>query len=102
MDLMEYTNVQILRMLGPRFRSYRLALNMTQKEMALRSGMSEATLRKFESGRLDNMNMTNFMSLLRQIGKINCLDELLPEMPESPYYNPKRMRASNEKSVVDR
>jgi len=86
MDLREYSNTQILRMLGPRFRTYRLASGYTQKEMAAKAGMSEATLRKFENGRLDNMTMTNFMSLLRQIGKIGMIDELLPDMPESPYY----------------
>jgi len=94
MDFSEFSNTQILRMLGPRFRSYRLAVNMTQKEMALRAGLSEATLRKFENGRIDNMNMTNFMTLLRQIGKLDKLDDLLPEMPESPYYSASRKRAS--------
>lgn len=94
MDLREYSNAQILRMLGPRFRSYRLALDCKQKDMADKAGMSEATLRKFENGHLDNMNMNNFMSLLRQIGKLNELDKLLPEMPESPYYNKTRARAT--------
>jgi len=95
MDLREYSNTQILRMLGPRFRSYRLALNITQKEMAERAGISEATLRKFENGHLDNMTMTNFMSLLRQTGRLSELDSLLPEMPESPYYN-RHKRASKQ------
>jgi len=94
MDLQEFTNTQILRLLGPRFRSYRIAANITQKEMAKHAGISEATLRKFENGRSDNINMTNFMSLLRQIGKINLLDELLPEMPDSPYYSGNKKRAS--------
>lgn len=94
MDLREYSNTQILRMLGPRFRSYRLALNCSQKEMAAKAGVSEATLRKFENGRIDNMNMTNFMSLLRQVGRLNQIDELLPDMPQSPYYDISRKRAS--------
>lgn len=94
MDLTDYTNTQILRLLGLRFRAYRLAVNLTQKDMAERAGISESTLRNFENGRLDNMNMTNFMSLLRQIGKLGKLDELLPEMPDNPYYDGNRKRAS--------
>jgi len=94
MNLKDYSNTQILRLMGPRFRTYRLAANVTQKQMAERAGLSEATLRKFENGRLDNMNMTNFLSLLRQIGKLDNFDTLLPQMPESPYADRTRKRAS--------
>lgn len=72
---------------------------LTQKEAAQRAGVSLITLRQFENGRSYNINMGNFLAMLRVVGCLEQVDELLPEMPVSAYAmdrlmqkKPKRIR----------
>lgn len=93
------TNTEIVRSLGKRFREYRLALRLTQAEVSERSGVSLPTIKRFELGLTYNITMGNFISLLKSIGYENEMDQLLPEIPVSPYTlakieskKPKRIR----------
>ena len=93
------SNPEIISELGRRFKEYRLSAMLTQKEAAERAGVSLITLRQFENGRSYNINMGNFLALLRVVGCLEQVDELLPEMPVSAYAidrliqkNPKRIR----------
>ena len=93
------SNPEIISELGRRFKEYRLSAMLTQKEAAERAGVSLITLRQFENGRSYNINMGNFLALLRVVGCLEQIDELLPEMPVSAYAidrliqkKPKRIR----------
>jgi len=44
-DIYELSNPEIIMKLGKRFKDYRLAYRLTQKEMADKAGMSIITLR---------------------------------------------------------
>lgn len=81
----EYSSPELVRMLGSRFKEYRLRVNMTQKEVAEMSGLSVLTIHRFENGTTGNISLGNFLLLLKSVGCINDLDELMPEQPESPY-----------------
>lgn len=85
MDLKQYSNTQILRLLGVRFRDYRLGVNLSQEELAKAASVSVSTIHKFETGTVTNMTMTNLMALLRQVGLLDRIDELIPEQPLNPY-----------------
>ena len=37
------------------------------------------------SGVADNLTLSTFILLMKVIGQINNMDNLLPELPESPY-----------------
>lgn len=82
---MEYSAPELVRMLGARFRDYRLRANLTQKEVAEQAGLSVLTIQRFESGTVGNISLNTFLLLLKAVGCINDLDELMPEQPESPY-----------------
>ena len=93
------SNPEIISELGRRFKEYRLSAMLTQKEAAQRAGVSLITLRQFENGRSYNINMGNFLAMLRVVGCLEQVDELLPEMPVSAYAmdrlmqrRPKRIR----------
>ena len=60
-------------------------INLSQGELAKAAGVSVSTIHKFETGTITNMNITNLMALLRQIGLLDRLDDLIPEQPENPY-----------------
>lgn len=84
-DLFEYSTPELVRMLGARFKEYRMRCNLTQKEVSELSGVGLTTIHKFENGTVGNLSLSTFLLLLKVIGQINALDDLLPELPESPY-----------------
>lgn len=92
-------NPEIIMELGRRFKEYRLASRLTQKEAAERAGISLITLRQFENGKAFNINMGNFLALLRVVDCLEQINEILPEIPVSAYVmeqlinkKPKRIR----------
>lgn len=84
-DLYEYSTPELVRLLGSRFREYRLRCNLTQREVAEKSGIGMTTIHKFESGYANNISLGTFLLLLKVVGRINALEELLPDLPPSPY-----------------
>ncbi|MEE1083299.1 MAG: helix-turn-helix transcriptional regulator [Paludibacteraceae bacterium] len=84
-DLFEYSTPELVRMLGIRFKEYRMRCNLTQKEVSELSGVGLTTIHKFENGTAGNLSLSTFLLLLKVVGQINFLDGLLPELPESPY-----------------
>ena len=93
------SNPEIIAELGRRFKEYRLNYRLTQKEAAEKAGVSLVTLRQFENGKAYNINMGNFLALLRVVDGLEPVDALLPEVPVSAYLmerlvhkKPKRIR----------
>ena len=84
-DYSEYSVTELVRLLGSRFKDYRLRANMTQKEVAEMAGLSMMTIYRFENGTIKNISLGTFLLLLKAVGSINDLHELMPEQPESPY-----------------
>ena len=81
----EYSTPELVRLLGERFKEYRMRCNLTQKEVAEQSGIGLTTIHKFENGTAGNLSLSTFILLLKVIGKVDALDDVLPELPESPY-----------------
>ena len=77
-------NPEIIVELGRRFKEYRLTYRLTQKEAAEKAY---------------NINMGNFLALLRVVDCLEQMDDLMPEIPVSAYTmerimnkKPKRIR----------
>ena len=77
--------IEIVVMLGKRFKDYRIGMDMTQREVSDKSGVNIITIRKFENGQLHNITMSTFIELLRAVDFMQGLDDVLPEIPISPY-----------------
>ena len=84
-DLYEYSTPELVRLLGMRFKEYRMRCNLTQKEVAELTGLGLTTIHKFENGTANSLSLSTFILLLRVVGQVNALDDVLPELPESPY-----------------
>ena len=93
-DYYGYSIPELVLELGIRFKDYRMRSNMTQKDVAEQSGITVNTIHKFENGRVPNLSLSTFLLLLKAIGCINGLDELMPELPESPYLIKKKWKES--------
>lgn len=95
-DLYEYSTPELVRLLGERFKEYRMRCNLTQKEVAEQSGIGLTTIYKFENGTAGNLSLSTFILLLKVVGQVNALDDLMPELPESPYLIRKEERRHKE------
>lgn len=84
-DANELSGPDWVKLLGCRFRAYRMASRQTQQEVAVKSGVTVQTIRKFEQGKADNITMTNFIALMKTIGMVDNIEAMLPEIPLSPY-----------------
>ena len=98
-DIKAMPTVQIIQALGKRFREYRIAARMTQKEVAEQSGISMLTIRRFEQGYSYDIKLGNLIALLEAIDFADGISDILPEIPISPYAmarqdasKPKRVR----------
>lgn len=98
-DIKAMPTVQIIQALGKRFREYRIAARMTQKEVAEQSGISMLTIRRFEQGHSYDIKLGNLIALLKAIDFADGISDILPEIPISPYAmarqdtsKPKRVR----------
>lgn len=101
-ELYGKTNSELIMELGGRFKEYRIACRMTQKDVAERAGISLFTIKAFETGRLNNITMNSFAAMLRAIGFLEEMEKLLPELPPTPdmmerLYKNKPMRIRNGK-----
>lgn len=93
------SNRDIMLQLAQRVKNYRLAARLSQKEMAEKSGVGQATISHFEQGVNPNMTINNLLSLMRVVGMEQRMLDLLPELPMKPLtlrqinkYIPKRVR----------
>jgi len=88
-DFYSYTAPEIIAQLGKQFKNYRQLLELTQKDVSEKAGLSVMTVQKFESGASQDVSMTTIIRLWRVIGQLDNIKELLPEIPASPYLSKK-------------
>ena len=71
------TPVQILQDIGLRAKSARLRDNMSRKTLAEKAGVSEASLKRFET--TGQVSLSSLVQLLMALDRLAELDELLAE-----------------------
>ena len=91
-DTYEFSNSELAAMLGERFRNYRNALGLSQRDVAFQSGVSVMTIVRFEKGQGSSIRLDNLIALLRAIQRLDDIAELVPDMPESLYPKQQRKR----------
>ena len=69
-DLYERSNNDISVQLGKRFRDYRIALRLTQKDISRQTGVSVMTIVRFETGEGSSIRLNNFVALMRAIQRL--------------------------------
>jgi transcriptional regulator with XRE-family HTH domain len=90
--------------LAGRLKRTRLNANLTQAELAARSGLSLRTVIRAESGETGTTILA-LIALLRALGKLDSLDSFLPAPPPSPLMarereTPYRRRASKPRKAT--
>jgi transcriptional regulator with XRE-family HTH domain len=83
-EIYEQSGSELIRELGLRYKQYRKRMGLTQKEVAVQSGLSVFTISSFENGSQVGLTLASFIRLLRAIEELDEVEKLLPELPESP------------------
>lgn len=78
----ELSDPAILQKMGRRIRDYRMRMEMTQGELAEKSGVSMGTIVRVEQG--NPISTLLLISILRTMGILENLEVLLPELSISP------------------
>jgi transcriptional regulator with XRE-family HTH domain len=76
------TDDVVLTELGDRVARTRLERNMDQRKLAIEAGVSKITVERLEAG--ETVKMTSFIRVLRALGLLGRLDQLVPEPLPSP------------------
>lgn len=99
------TNKQILSRIGESLREHRLHRDFSQSRLAEKSGVSLSTIKRLESGH--GCDLSNFIDVMRGLGRISDLEQILPEIKLKPTevlklrrqeQKSKRQRASRDQS----
>jgi putative transcriptional regulator len=72
----------VLTELGTRLARTRLEQNISQEKLAADAGVSKSTIERIETGR--EVKLTSFVRVLRALGRLELLDQLVPEPLPSP------------------
>lgn len=76
------SNEIIMKELGQRMQDIRIAMNLTQAEMADRSGVALRTVARIENG--EGVNAESVLNILRVLGVLGNLDQLIQEQVLAP------------------
>jgi len=82
------TRDEVLKEVGTRLRTYRLQMNLSQGNLAVRAGVNRTTIRDAELGK--DFQLSTLVKLLRALGRLGDLDALLPAPSVSPIQLMKR------------
>ncbi len=82
MDYQAMSDKAVLAGLGERVNSQRLNKDITQAELAKRSGVARIVVQRLESGR--GCTLENLIRILRALGLLDQLNVVLPEPGPSP------------------
>ena len=105
LDAQNQTPARIIQLLGQRYKDTRIAMQITQKEVSEKTGISMSTIRRFENGLTFNLTLANFIALLQAIGFADNLEDTLPDVLLDPYQifkqqSKQRKRASHGKRSI--
>jgi transcriptional regulator with XRE-family HTH domain len=72
----------VLEEIGERLARTRLERNLSQERLAKEAGVSKATIERLEAG--EPVKSSSLIRVLRSLGRLEALDQLLPEPLPSP------------------
>ena len=78
----ELTDAAVLQELGERLERRRIDAELTQAQLAEEAGISKRTVERIEAG--DSTDFVMLLRVLRVLKLSEALDQLVPDMPQSP------------------
>lgn len=86
----DLSDKDIIKELCKKIKQTRLSCCFSQKEMAEKCGLSIITIKRIESGIVEDITLGTLLKIMRISGTLENIVDLVPDLPESPYLiNPK-------------
>lgn len=81
----EYKNLQTyLAELGEKIKMYRVSMGLTQKDLEVRSGVSQRSISRLEQG--ESVQLDNFIRIMLALNLGDHVDILIPDQTKRPSY----------------
>lgn len=101
MDVYELSDVVLLQRIGQKIRELRLNANLSQKELAERSGISSFSISQIENGH--NFSLISLIMIMRALNRLDYLSLFFEDRMLSPIAvleeEPVRMRSRKSHSA---
>lgn len=81
----DFSDEAIILELCEKIRKLRRSCCISQTELAQKSGVSIASIKRIEAGTVTDLNICTLIKILRACGKLDGMAELIPDVPESPF-----------------
>ena len=81
----DFSDEAIILVLCEKIRKLRRSCCISQTELAQKSGISIASIKRIEAGTVPDFNICTLIKILRACGKLEGMAELIPDVPESPF-----------------
>lgn len=82
MDWYSLTNARIETIVGERLKNLRLEYNITQNDLAKKTGLSRVSISKIERGK--GVNLSSLIEIMRGLRVLENINYLIPEQEISP------------------
>ena len=96
-DIYMLTDMAILSKIGEKLKAARLKQNITQQSLSEATNVSLSTIKKIEKGEISSFD--SLLRMLRTLGKLDALQQLVEEEQLSPseYYNIMQSSKTNQR-----
>ena len=74
----------VMSEIADRFKQYRISARITQKELAIKTGVGLRTISRFEKG--EEVGMLTFLKLMQGVGLEHNLESVIPDYTKRPSY----------------
>ena len=81
----DFSDADIIQELCQKLKSVRLSCCFSQREFAEKCGVSVITIKRIESGKVNDITMGTLLKIMRTSGTLEGVVDLLPDLPPSPY-----------------
>ena len=75
------TNFDTISLFGQRYKLYRKALHISQRQLHKKTGVSLFTISSFENGKGQGISLSHLLSLLNALDLGSTFLELIPDIP---------------------
>jgi transcriptional regulator with XRE-family HTH domain len=80
--MQENNSRAVIQLMGERLKAYRIDYQMTQKELADRSGVSVRSIQNFEHG--EDIQLSSLIKITKTLGLDGNLSMLVPDVSKRP------------------
>ena len=81
----DFSDEAIIIELCEKIRKLRRSCCISQTELAQKSGVSIASIKRIEAGTVTDLNICTIVKILRACGKLEGMAEFIPDVPESQF-----------------